>query len=134
VAQKVTVQLVDDLDGSQSNDISTVTFGLDGATYEIDLTKTNADSLRKALEEFIPHARRAGGRVKRGTASTSRHGSATASHEQAQAIREWARRNGYEVSDRGRIPGSINEAFEADQASQVDASMTRKRKTNAAAA
>ena len=132
MAQKVTVQLVDDLDGSQSNDISTVSFGLDGATYEIDLTKTNADRLRKALEEFVPHARRTGGRVKRGTASSSRNGSATASHEQAQAIREWARRNGHEVSDRGRIPGSIIEAFETDQASQVDASKIRRRKTKAA--
>ena len=51
MAQKVTVQLVDDLDGSQSNDISTVTFGLDGATYEIDLSEANADNLRKALED-----------------------------------------------------------------------------------
>ena len=133
MAQKVTVQLVDDLDGPQSDDISTVSFGLDGAAYEIDLTKANAENLRKALAAFVPHARRVGGRVKRGTASTSGNGSAPAGREQAQAIRGWARRNGHEVSDRGRIPSSIVEAFEADQASQVDASKTRKRKTRTAA-
>jgi hypothetical protein len=132
MAQKVTVQLVDDLDGSQSNDISTVTFGLDGATYEIDLTAANADNLRKALEEFATHARRTGGRLKRGTASASPGGSATASREQAQAVREWARRNGHEVSNRGRIPASLTEAFEAAQAEAT--TKTRKRRAKASAA
>jgi hypothetical protein len=132
MAQKVTVQLVDDLDGTQSNDISTVTFGLDGATYEIDLTEANAEILRKSLEEFAAHARRIGGRLKRGTASVSAGGVATASREQAQAVREWARRNGHEVSNRGRIPASLTEAFEAAQAEA--SSKTRKRRTRAAAA
>ena len=132
MAQKVTVQLVDDLDGSQSNDISTVTFGQDGATYEIDLTAANADNLRKALEEFATHARRTGGRLKRGTASASPGGSATASREQAQAVREWARRNGHEVSNRGRIPASLTEAFEAAQAEAT--TKTRKRRAKASAA
>jgi hypothetical protein len=132
MAQKVTVQLVDDLDGSQSNDISTVTFGLDGATYEIDLTEANADNLRKSLEEFAAHARRTGGRLQRGTASASPGGSATASREQAQAVREWARRNGHEVSNRGRIPASLTEAFEAAQAEAT--TTTRKRRTRASAA
>lgn len=132
MAQKMIVQLVDDLDGSQSNDISTVTFGLDGATYEIDLTEANADNLRKALEEFVAPARRTGGRLKRGTASASPSGSATASHEQAQAIREWARRNGHEISNRGRIPASLTEAFEAAQAEA--STKTRKRRTRASAA
>jgi hypothetical protein len=132
MAQKVTVQLVDDLDGSQSNDISTVTFGLDGATYEIDLTEANADNLRKALEEFATHARRTGGRLKRGTASAAPGGSATASREQAQAVREWARRNGHEVSNRGRIPASLTEAFEAAQAEAT--TKTRKRRAKVSAA
>jgi len=133
MAQKVTVQLVDDLDGSPSNDISTVTFGLDGAVYEIDLTGANAENLRKTLGEFISHARRTGGRVKRGTAPAVAvgGGSAAVSREQAQAVREWGRRNGFEVSDRGRIPANITEAFEAAQADA--SSKTRKRKTKAAA-
>ena len=66
MAQKTIVQLVDDLDGTQAEDISTVTFGLDGVTYEIDLTETNASNLRKSLDEFVAHARRTGGRLKRG--------------------------------------------------------------------
>lgn len=126
MAQKVMVQLVDDLDGTQSDDISTVTFGLDGATYEIDLTEANASQLRKSLEEFVAHARRTGGRLKRGAAKAS-NGSATASHEQAQAIREWARRNGHEVSNRGRIPASLIEAFEAAQAEASSKSRSRRR-------
>src|SRR3954452_13785260 len=108
MAQKKTVQLVDDLDGTQS-DISTVTFGVDGVTYEIDLSETNAANLRKNLENFVVNARRVGGRLKRGTPSTDGNGSTTTSHEQAQAIREWARRNGHEVSDRGRIPAHLIE-------------------------
>lgn len=128
MAQKVTVQLVDDLDGTQSDDISTVSFGLDGVSYEIDLSEGNAGNLRKALEEFVAHARRTGGRVKRGTPASDRPGS-TASHEQAQAIREWARRNGYEVSNRGRIPASLIEAFEAAQGEA--SSKSRKRKARA---
>jgi hypothetical protein len=129
MAKKVTVQLVDDLDGTQADDISTVSFGVDGASYEIDLTEANADNLRKALEEFVVHARRTGGRVKRGTSSKSSGGMATASHEQAQAIREWARRNGHEISNRGRIPAGIIEAFDAAQAEA--SSKSRKRKTKA---
>lgn len=129
MAQQVTIQLVDDLDGTQSDDISTVTFGLDGVSYEIDLTDANADNLRKSLQEFVAHGRRTGGRVKRGSSSKSANGSVTANHEQAQAIREWARRNGHEVSNRGRIPGSLIEAFEKAQA---DASIKRqKRKVKA---
>lgn len=132
MAQQVTIQLVDDLDGTQADDISTVTFGLDGVSYEIDLTDANADNLRKSLEEYVAHARRTGGRVKRGTSSKSSNGSATANHEQAQAIREWARRNGHEVSNRGRISAGIIEAFEAAQA---DASTkTRGRRRSKAAA
>jgi hypothetical protein len=118
MAQKVLVQLVDDLDGTSSTDIATVTFGLDGVSYEIDLTKGNATNLREHLSEFIASARRTGGRVKRGGAATA--GGPTGSgrnREQTQAIREWAKKNGHEVSDRGRIPAAVIQAFEAAQAS-----------------
>ena len=129
MAQQVTVQLVDDLDGTESADISTVSFGLDGVSYEIDLTEANSDNLRKSLEEFVAHARRTGGRIKRGTAAKSSNGYAAANHEQAQAIREWARRNGHEVSNRGRISAGIIEAFEQAQAEAT--SKGRKRKAKA---
>jgi hypothetical protein len=89
---------------------------LDGVTYEIDLTEANAGRLRESLESFIAQARRTSGRLKRGVFSTPSNGSAGASHEQAQAIRAWARRNGHEVANRGRIPTSLIEAFEAAQA------------------
>jgi hypothetical protein len=116
MAQKTIVQLIDDLDGSNSDTIETVTFGLDGVTYEIDLNDDNADRLRDSLAAFISSARRTGGRAKRGTGSpslASSNGSGR-SREQTQAIREWARKNGHDVSDRGRIPAAVIDAFEAD--------------------
>ena len=117
MAQKVLVQLVDDLDGSTSDDISTVTFGLDGVTYEIDLTADNADSLRDSLADFVANAQRIGGRVKRGGSPAAVAGTGTArSKEQTQAIRAWAKKNGHDVSDRGRIPTAVVEAFEAAHA------------------
>lgn len=121
MAQQVIVQLVDDLDGTQSDDISTVTFGLDGVAYEIDLSEANADNLRKSLGEFVAQARRTGGRIKRSAPAAADR------HEQAQAIREWARRNGHEVSNRGRMPASLIEAFEAAHA--VANNKVQKRKT-----
>jgi hypothetical protein len=116
MAQKVLVQLVDDLDGTSSSDISTVTFGLDGVTYEIDLNEDNASNLRNHLAEFIAAARRTGGRVKRGGSPASGTPGSGRNREQTQAIREWAKKNGHDVSDRGRIPAAVIEAFEAAQA------------------
>jgi hypothetical protein len=116
MAQKVLVQLVDDLDGTSSTDIATVTFGLDGVSYEIDLNGDNASNLREHLAEFIGSARRTGGRVKRGGVAGAPTGSGR-NREQTQAIREWAKKNGHEVSDRGRIPAAVIQAFEAGQAS-----------------
>jgi hypothetical protein len=111
MAQKVTVQLVDDLDGTVAEDISTVTFSLDGAAYEIDLTGGNAEKLRKNLADFVGAARRTGGRVKRGTSITGAP-APVANREQTRAIREWARKNGFDLADRGRIPSHVLEAFE----------------------
>ncbi|GAA0928062.1 Lsr2 family protein [Streptomyces thermoalcalitolerans] len=106
MAQKVQVLLVDDLDGSEADE--TVTFALDGKTYEIDLTTSNADKLRSLLEPYVKNGRRVtsrtGGRGKSRAASTG-------SQDTAQ-IRAWAKANGYEVNDRGRVPASIREAYE----------------------
>lgn len=114
MAQKTIIQLIDDLDGSSSDSIETVQFGLDGVTYEIDLNDDHAGQLRDCLAAFISSARRTGGRVKRGTATAVPHVNGTGrSREQTQAIREWARKNGYEVAERGRIPATVVEAFEA---------------------
>jgi hypothetical protein len=123
MAQKVLVQLVDDLDGTSSNDIATVTFGLDGVTYEIDLNENNASNLRDHLAEFIASARRTGGRVKRGGSATA--GGSGRNREQTQAIREWAKKNGHDVSDRGRIPAAVIDAFEAAQSAPAKGRKTR---------
>jgi hypothetical protein len=106
MAQKVLVQLVDDLDGTAFDDITTVTFGLNGASYEIDLTATNAAKLRNQLGDFVDNARRTGGRVKRGTSPKA--AAPAANREQTRAIRDWARQNGYELSGRGRIPATVS--------------------------
>ena len=113
MAQKVTVSLVDDLDGGQADE--TVEFALDGVSYQIDLSNDNAHDLREALHNFTSSARRAGGRKKPGPRAGAPKG-ATASasssdREQNQAIREWARKRGLKVSDRGRIPSDIVEQY-----------------------
>ena len=114
MAQKTVVTLIDDLDGTTSESIQTVEFGLDGVMYEIDLNDDNAGKLRDHLAEFVGSARRTGGRARRGTTtSLSRPTGSGRSREQTQAIREWAKKNGHDVSDRGRIPANIIEAFEA---------------------
>jgi hypothetical protein len=110
MAQKVTVTLVDDLDGSTAEE--TVEFGLDGVAYQIDLSDDNATKLRDALAEFVAGARRAGGRKRgAGRPAGTKARPASADREQNQAIREWARKQGHKVSDRGRIPAEVLEAY-----------------------
>ncbi|MFI0265568.1 Lsr2 family protein [Streptomyces luteogriseus] len=104
MAQKVEVTLIDDLDGKSTAD-ETASFGLDGKTYEIDLTSRNADKLRKALEPYVKAGRRTGITRGRGKPTRSQGGDDTA------AIRNWAKENGYEVNDRGRVPATIREAY-----------------------
>jgi nucleoid-associated protein Lsr2 len=113
MAQKVLVQLVDDLDGTSSHDVTTVLFGLDGVSYEIDLTESNAERLRDSLADYVDSARRIGGRVKRG-ARPGANKSASAS--EAGQIREWAQDNGFELAGRGRIPSHVVEAYRQAQA------------------
>ncbi|MFC7308295.1 Lsr2 family protein [Streptomyces monticola] len=107
MAQKVQVLLVDDLDGGEADE--TVTFALDGKQFEIDLTTANADKLRGLLEPYVKGGRRTGGRASggRGKARAASGGS-----ENTAQIRAWAKENGYEVNDRGRVPASIREAYE----------------------
>ena len=103
MAQKVNIVLVDDIDHTDADE--TVTFGLDGKNYEIDLNTKNANALREALAPYVGHARRAGGSSRR---SSSRGGSSRSS---AGDIREWAKANGFEVSERGRISSEVREAY-----------------------
>ncbi|MCL3861469.1 Lsr2 family protein [Actinotalea sp. K2] len=109
MAQKVQVVLVDDLDGGSADE--TVSFALDGVTYEIDLNTANAAQLRESFASWVGHARRVGGRSRTGTRRTS--GTGRASSGDSTAIREWARQNGFTVSDRGRIPANVKAAYDA---------------------
>lgn len=112
MAQRVNVVLVDDLDGSEA--VETVNFGLDGANYEIDLSTENAAKLREALAVYVGHGRRTGGRRK-GSAQGSAGTKAGGSGPSASEIRAWARENGFDVPERGRVSGEVREAFLAAQ-------------------
>jgi hypothetical protein len=111
MAQQVLVQLVDDLDGTAGGDIETIRFSLDGVSYEIDLGPKNGAQLRDALADFVTNARRVGGRAKRDTAASS--AAPSRSKEETAAIRDWAKKNGHELVDRGRIPAHVIAAYEA---------------------
>lgn len=109
MAQRVNIVLVDDIDGSDAT--QTVAFGLDGASYEIDLSDGNASALREALAPYLGHARKVG----RGSGGGKRNGraAAAAGGTSAKEIREWARENGHTVPERGRIPADVREAYDA---------------------
>ncbi|WP_106849826.1 Lsr2 family protein [Blastococcus sp. Marseille-P5729] len=101
--------VIDDLDGSE--DAREVTFSLDGETWRIDLAEHNRQRLRAALGEFIEAGVKVGGA--RLLSTSGRSGAASSSAGETGAIREWARANGYDVNDRGRVPAAIVEAYEA---------------------
>jgi hypothetical protein len=110
MAKQIITVLTDDLDGSDAD--RTVEFGLDGVNYTIDLSDKNAGKLRKALEPYLNAGSRVGrGRIESRGGRPSPAQSSRSNREQNQAIREWAGKNGYEVSERGRIPSSLVEAY-----------------------
>ncbi|WIE85092.1 Lsr2 family protein [Curtobacterium sp. MCPF17_021] len=112
MAQKVTTHLVDDLSGDtiENGNGRTITFGFDGAHYEIDLTEDNADALREAFSDYVVAARKVNGRSGRTSAgSAPKRGNS----EELAKIREWANSNGYEVSSRGRISQAVRDAYDA---------------------
>jgi hypothetical protein len=109
MAQKVQVVLIDDLDGGDATE--TVSFGLDGATYEIDLSEQNARQLRDALAPWVGNARRVSGG--RGGRPAARRGGSSGGSSDTTAIRSWAKDNGYKVSERGRISAEVQEAYAA---------------------
>jgi hypothetical protein len=108
VAQIREIRLIDDLDGQAADE--TVEFGVDGKNYEIDLSKDNAEKLRDSLAAFVSAARRAGGGRRRAASSSSAR-RPSIDREQNQAIRDWARKRGMKVSDRGRIPADVLDAY-----------------------
>ena len=106
MAQRIQVLLIDDLDDGEA--AGSVRFGLDGKEYEIDLSAAHSDELRKALGQYLAHARRAGGTA-RSSARTRRGGAAV----DTAKVREWAKGQGIEVKDRGRVPADVLEQFQA---------------------
>lgn len=111
MAQKTTIRLVDDLDGSEADE--QVSFALDGKMYEIDLSKANASKLRKILLPFVEKARKAGTTVRVASVRAPR-GTVRGREERenAVAVREWGLANGFDVSPRGRIPRAVLEAYD----------------------
>src|ERR1700756_455735 len=105
MAQKITVELEDDLDGGPADE--TLRFGVDGSEYEIDLSKKHAAAFRKKLAPFLEHARKPGRGHRRQPGRTA------ASRERSGGIRAWAKGQGIAVSERGRIPASVVEQYEA---------------------
>lgn len=113
MAERIVRQLIDDLDGSEISDGGgeRVEFSFRGVEYQIDLSNANIAKLDKALKPYVDAAAKVRGGSARRAKSTGVK--ATGSKEQLAAIRVWARRNGHDVSDRGRIKAEIVEAFEA---------------------
>lgn len=109
MAQKTIVQLIDDLDQGVADE--TVSFGLDGTNYEIDLSAKNAAKLRDTLANYVANARRSSRSAARGATSGRRGRGVRGDREQTQAIREWARKNGLKIGEKGRIPAHVLEAY-----------------------
>ncbi|WP_430336246.1 histone-like nucleoid-structuring protein Lsr2 [Rhodococcus sp. ACT016] len=108
MAQKVVVQLIDDLDGDPI-DIGgeTISFAVNGVEYSIDLNDKNATEFHRKMDYYIKYATRVGGR------KTTRPAKNAADREMTQKIREWANANGHTVSARGRVASRIVEAYTA---------------------
>ncbi|GAB3277868.1 Lsr2 family protein [Actinocorallia lasiicapitis] len=110
MARETIVRLVDDLDGGAADEA--VSFALDGVAYEIDLSTENAKKLRDSLAQFVEHSRKAGS-VKRAGRGVGRPARGTSSRERSADIRAWAKGQGIKVNERGRIPASVVEQYEA---------------------
>jgi hypothetical protein len=108
MAQKIQILLIDDLDGSEAE--GTVRFGLDGTDYEIDLNAEHAQALRDALARYVHAARRTGGGARRLARGGRR---ASASGVDSTEVREWAKAQGIDVKDRGRVPAKLVVKFKA---------------------
>lgn len=105
MAEQVIKRLVDDIDGGEAHE--TVPFTIDGTSYEIDLSSENAKILRDRLSPYVEHARKAG------TSGRRRRGRGASSRERSAEIRAWAKSRGIDVNERGRIPVTVVEQYEA---------------------
>jgi YHS domain-containing protein len=113
MAKKQIVQFIDDIDGKVLEEFETVRWSLDGKQYEFDTSPKHAQQFRDSLTKYVEASRAVTGRRGARRAAAPSGSGGTRSKEQTQAIRDWANSNGYEVSNRGRIPIEVVEAFEA---------------------
>jgi hypothetical protein len=113
MAQRVQVILVCDLHEGEVEGAETVTFGLDGSSYEIDVCEAHGKELRDSFAPYVGAARRAG-RTASGSGRRAGRGSRSGGgNNQVAEIREWARKNGHQVSERGRISATVKAAYDA---------------------
>ncbi|MGH2929205.1 MAG: histone-like nucleoid-structuring protein Lsr2 [Solirubrobacteraceae bacterium] len=108
MAQQVQTFFVDDIDGSEAE--ATVRFGLDGTDYEIDLSVMHSEQLHRTLAPYLAHARKTPGAGRSGGA---RRGGRNAGIADSHKVRAWARGQGMDIKERGRIPANIMEKYQS---------------------
>ena len=111
MAQKIQTLFIDDIDGGAAE--GTVRFALDGTDYEIDLNAKHSEELRSALGKYVSHAREVGGSGRRAGRGAGRAGRGTGSALNTTEIRNWAREQGYDIKDRGRVPADLVAKYQA---------------------
>jgi hypothetical protein len=111
VAQKVQTLFIDDIDGGEAE--GTVRFALDGTEYEIDLNAKHTEELRSALGKYVTHARKVGAISRRGGRGAGKGGRGAGSTLNTTEIRNWAREQGYDIKDRGRVPADVVAKYQA---------------------
>jgi Lsr2 len=111
VAQKIQTLFIDDIDGGAAE--GTVRFALDGTEYEIDLNARHSEELRSALGRYVSHARKVGGSARRGGRAAGRASRGAGSALNTTEIRNWAREQGYDIKDRGRVPADLVAKYQA---------------------
>ena len=111
MAQKVQTLFIDDIDGGEAE--GTVRFALDGTEYETDLNQKHTEELRSALGTYVTHARKVGTGARRGGRGAGKGGRGAASALNTTEIRNWAREQGYDIKDRGRVPADVVAKYQA---------------------
>jgi hypothetical protein len=111
VAQKIQTLFIDDIDGGAAE--GTVRFALDGTDYEIDLNARHSEELRSALGRYVSHARKVGGGARRAGRTAGRASRGVSSALNTTEIRNWAREQGYDIKDRGRVPADLVAKYQA---------------------
>jgi hypothetical protein len=110
MAQKVQTLFIDDIDGGEAE--GTIRFALDGTEYEIDLSAKHSEELRSAIGQYVGHARKVGGSARRAGRPAGRAVRANPALNTTE-IRNWARENGYDIKDRGRVPADLVVKYQA---------------------